>query len=639
MTTFLQFTIVGIVTGAIYATTASGLVVTYTTSGIFNFAHGAIGMVAAFTYWELRVNRHMPAPIALVLVLFVIAPVLGAAIEKIFVRPLRGVSEGVALVVTLGLLLIFLGVAQVIWDPQIGRTLPEFFAGRSVRIVSVVVTYHQLITIALAGAVAIALRLLFYETRTGIAMRAVVDDRDLAALNGAAPARVSQLSWALGSVLAALAGVLIGSLIALDQIVLTLLVVNGYAAAMVGRLKSLPRTFAGALALGLLESYSVGYLTGKVDFIDRLRPALPTLFLFAVLILLPQDRLRAGRLVGGRSPRVPGMRDSVIAGGLFVVLALVASTVLSGSNLTNVSQGLALAVMMLSLVLLTGWGGQISLCQLTFVGIGAFAMGKVSAGGSPIGLVAAALLAGLVGVLVALPALRLKGLYLALSTLAFALLADKVFFTDKHVLDTGGRLGVHRLELLGVGFGSDKAYMVLLAAFFALGAVFILALKRGTFGRLLAAMSDSPAACATLGLDLTRIKLGVFALSAAMAGVAGALYGGLRGSVGADDFSMLQSLFLLLPLTIGGINTVSGALIGGLGFALLNVIGNNLGGSLGSALPFLATGLGTVALARNPDGVAGILSQRFERFRSSRPEPRPAESVRGSEVDLAGVAG
>jgi branched-chain amino acid transport system permease protein len=639
MSTFLQFTIVGIVTGAIYATTASGLVVTYTTSGIFNFAHGAIGMVAAFTYWELRVNHHLPAPIALVAVLFVIAPLLGAAIEYVFVRPLRGVSEGVALVVTLGLLLICLGVAQVIWDPQIGRTLPEFFAGHTVKLVGVVVTYHQLITIALAGAVAIGLRLLFYETRTGIAMRAVVDDRDLAALNGAAPARVSQLSWALGAMLAALAGVLIGSLVALDQIVLTLLVVNGYAAAMVGRLKSLPRTFAGALALGLLESYSVGYLTGKVDFIDKLRPALPTLFLFAVLVLLPQDRLRAGRLVGGRSPRLPGMKESVIAGIGFVAVAFVASTVLTGANLTNVSQGLALAIMMLSLVLLTGYGGQISLCQLTFVGLGAFAMGKFAGGGSPIGLVAAAVLAGAVGMLVALPALRLKGLYLALSTLAFALLADRVFFTNKHVLDTGGRLAVHRLELLGVGINSDKAYLVLLAAFFAAGGILILWLRRGTFGRLLAAMSDSPAACATLGLDLTRIKVTVFGVSAALAGVSGALYGGLRGSVGAADFEMLQSLFLLLPLTIGGINTVSGALIGGLGFALLNVVGDQIGGSFGAALPFLATGLGTVLLARNPDGVAGLLSIRFERFRAARPEARPTPEIRGQEVDLAGAAG
>src|SRR5436305_7887974 len=209
MTEFLAFTITGIVTGAVYAIAASGLVVTYTTSGIFNFAHGAMGMLMAFIYWQLRVAWHWPAPIALILVLFVLAPLFGAAIERVLMRNVRGSDTGVALMVTLGLLLFLIGLALTWWKPTEPRAVAEFFAGHSVRVFSVNVTWHELIEIGVAGAVAAFLRILLYQTRTGIAMRAVVDDRDLTALNGGRPSRVSALAWALGTMLAAMAGILL----------------------------------------------------------------------------------------------------------------------------------------------------------------------------------------------------------------------------------------------------------------------------------------------------------------------------------------------------------------------------------------------------------------------------------------------
>src|SRR5438874_5188233 len=154
METFLAFTIVGVVTGAIYAVAASGLVVTYTTSGIFNFAHGAIGMLMAFTYWELRVNQHWPAPIALAVVLGVLSPLLGAVIERLLMRQLYSAPVRVAIVVTLALLVILLGVATAIWSPQEGRRLPEFFQGHDIQLAGVRITYHQLITLGVAGLIA-----------------------------------------------------------------------------------------------------------------------------------------------------------------------------------------------------------------------------------------------------------------------------------------------------------------------------------------------------------------------------------------------------------------------------------------------------------------------------------------------------
>src|SRR5437879_10801765 len=155
--------------------------------------------------------------------------------------------------------------------------------------------------------------------------------------------------------LAALSGILLAPKLQIEVLILTFLVVNGYEAAMIGQLKSLPLTFAGALALGLGESYAVGYLP-QSGFWSHIKPNIPMLFLFAVLLFLPQVRLRVGRVVGARSPRVPRGREVAIVGVAFVVVAWIVATTLSSANLATMGQGLGLAVIMLSLVLLAGYG-------------------------------------------------------------------------------------------------------------------------------------------------------------------------------------------------------------------------------------------------------------------------------------------
>jgi branched-chain amino acid transport system permease protein len=647
VTTFLAYTIVGIATGCIYALTASGLVVTYTTSGIFNFAHGAIGMLCAFTFWELTVQDGWPQWLALIAVLGVFAPLLGYLIERLLMRNLHGASTSTQIVITLGLMLAFIGIATVRWNPGEARVLPEFFAGHHVRLFTINVTYHQLLMIGAAVLVAGFLRLLFTRTQIGIAMRAVVDDPELASLTGADPDRVRAVSWALGASLAGLAGILLAPLVSLDIILLTLLVVNGYAAAMVGRLRSLPLTFAGGLALGLAEAYTIWKL--PTHLLNKIRPSLPIIFLYAVLLILPQAKLRAGRVVSGRRPpRVASLGESLVGGGLLVGIALVIAPQLSRSDLTLAGQGMVFALIMLSLVLLTGYAGQTSLAQMTFVGLGAFAMGKYFGGASVWGILVAAILAGAVGAVAALPALRLQGLYLALSTLAFAEAMSTMFFKNEAVFGYGGRLAVGRPNLLGVSFQSDHAYFVLITIVFALAGIGILALRRGKFGRKLVAMKDSPAACATLGIDLTFTKLAVFALSASLAGVAGVFFGGLRGQVGANDFEMLQSLVLLLLVTISGINSVSGALMGGLTFGLLPRLQQTFK-SLRN-LTYIGPGLAVLGVGRNPNGWTSEFAPlgaavRRRIFREQDADAAPVDGTaeppaEAEEVnDLVGVAG
>jgi len=639
MEKLITFTVLGIATGAIYAVAASGLVVTYVTSGIFNIAHGAIGMFCAFLYWQLHVGYGWPTLLSFVVVVFVFAPLIGALIERVLIRSLRDASVAQSLVVTVGLMVALLGLAQLIWQGDTSRTVVGFFTPWGLNIGDVFITGHQIVTIAAGIAVAGFIYVFLNRTRIGVAMRAVVDDRNLASLTGAHPDRVSQLSWAIGSSLAALAGILLAPILSLNVITLTLLIVNAFAAAMVGRLKSLPLTFAGAIALGLVENYAIGFVRLQ-GWLSALRPSLPIIFLFLVLIFLPEARLRAGRLVGAVTPNVPNARRALIASGVLVAAVWAISGVLGPGDIARLTQGLGLAIIMLSLVVLTGYGGQVSLGQMTFAGVGAYVMAKTGGGNTIHGLALAALIPGALGALVALPSLRLQGLYLALWTMSFALMMEFMFFGN--VLGLAA-IPIGRLEVFGISFGAPRTYLVFLAAVFGLMGMLVLWIRRGPFGRLLMAMRDSPVACATLGLSLTRTKLTVFMLSAAMAGLGGALFAGALTNVGSVEYIMLQSLPLLLLAVIGGITSVGGALIGGLSFAILPIIQEKIPGVQG--LVPLLIGLAAVSIARNPNGVAYQITEGIGkilpggRTRPPRPEgASPQTDTRAHDEEVARVA-
>ena len=636
MSQFLSLTVAGIATyGCVYAITAMGLVVTYTTSGIFNFAQGAIGMIGAFLFWQVSQGYHWPTWLSFVVVVFVFTPLLGALIERLIVRRLENAALEAKLTVTIALLLLGIAAATAIWNPQVARRIPQFFNGHQVSIGGVVLTWHQLIVVGASVLAAVGLRLFFYRTRAGVATRAVVDDRELASLTGAAPALYAQLGWALGCSLASVAGILIAPLVNLDITNLTLLVINGYAAAMVGRLRSLPLTFVGAIALGLMQSYAVGYLPIG-DIWTYLEQVIPMLFLIVVILVLPQSRASLARRVRVRAPRIVGRRESLITAGAFLAVAAVVAKTLSTSNLGYANRGIALAIIMLSLVMLTGYGGQVSLCQLTFAGLGAFAMSKVGGtGGSLLGILAAVGLAAAVGALVALPALRLRGLYLALATLAFAYGMDLAFFNNVRVFGVSLSLEVTRPHIPGVSFASDRSYLMLLAVVFTVLAVAVLAMRRSRFGRRLLAVNDSPAACLTLGIDMTRTKLVIFTLSAAVAGLGGALYGGAQGAVAPNDFSFIISLTLLLLAVAWGIRTTGGMLFAGVLFALGPLLQQHL--SQPRDIVSLLVGLAAIAVSQNPEGTFGG-NTALQKWRDRRSQPVPGGSG-GGEPALAGPQG
>ena len=634
MTSFLQYTIFGIILGAGFAIAATGLVVTYTTAGVFNFAHGAVGMIAAFSYWELVANHHVPAVLALVIILLVGAPIAGALVERVLMRRLHGATAERPIMVTLGLLVILTGVATIVWSPKSQYQLNPIVSG-SFRLVSINLQYQQVLTIGIAIALVIGLRFLFSSTRTGVGLRAVVDDPALLAMSGASPDAMSQYGWILGFVMAALAGVLLAltqEQTGISIVAMTLLVVNGYAAAIVGRLKNISVTFIAAIVIGLLEDYIIYYALPHLSqsLNSDITLALPMVFLFIALVMLPSVRLRAvGRLSTVRVPRMPSGKESVLGGAAFLVLAVIASVVLSsvvvrGTNLLNLGgEVMALGIVGLSLVLLTGYSGQVSLCQFSFMGIGAFLMGKVAGGGSLLGLLAAALVCAVLGALVALPTLRLRALYFALATFAFADAVDQGFFQDSRVF--GGGINVGRIILPGLSFGGNRSEFLLLSVFFVLVALLVLTIRRSLFGRRLVAMSDSPAAYATVGLNLAATKVAVFAIAAAMAGVAGGLYATVNGTVGSADFGFFSGIIFVLFVTVWSIRTVSGAFLAAVTYVVLTTFWST---GLG-----LVAGAGIILIGRAASGILGI-----DRLSTLLPLPWVRRgSAAGGSGTLAGI--
>jgi branched-chain amino acid transport system permease protein len=632
MEIFLSYTVVGIVAGCVYALIATGLVVTYNTTGIFNFSHGAIAMVGAYSYWQFQDDAQgwgINPVISLILVLFVLAPIFGLIVERVLMRPLQGAPVDLTLVVTLGLLLFLVGVAQISWDPNVTRNLPSFFNGDGFRIGYVQVTYHEVVAVVATVAIAIGLRILFNKTRTGIAMRAVVDNPDLLAMAGGQPIRVQQLAWSLSCSLAALAGILLAPIARLDILLLTLLVVDGYAAAVIGRLRSLPLAVGGAMAIGLGQNYLAGYLHN--GFLARIQFTIPMVVLFVMLILLPQDRLKSASFSGAVAPRVAGLKSSVIWGAVLIAGTALVSLGLSDINLRTGANGFALALVLLSLMLLTGYGGMVSICQMSMAGLGAIAMGHVASGGSLLGVLAAIGLSGAVGAALAFPTLKMRGLYLALATFAFATVMDQAVFTQ--VFGTGGNLAIGRPHIPGIPTQSDQAWMMVCCVVFTVAAIGVLAVRRSSFGRRLVAVNDSPAACATLGVNVNYTKLIVFTASAMMCGVAGVLIGGVTKQVDTLTFPALLSLVALLLARVGGINTATGVLLGAFTFAMFPVFVPHLPHWLHNQ--FLLTGIAAVSVGRDPNGIGGRIADAAEYLRKQfgmtpKPSFTPTGGVTGT---------
>ena len=614
--------VVGAALGGIYAISAGGLVLTYATTGVFNFAHGAIGAFLAFLYWELRVNQEWPTALALVAVLVVAAPLLGVILDVLLMRRLRHAPLVVQLMVTVGLMLAFMGITTTIWKPLTPRATPAFFEGSTgVTIGEVTATWHRIITVALAAGIALALRAFLYRTRLGISMRAVVDNRNLAALNGARPSRVSGAAWAMGCSMAGLAGILIAPETGMTVEGLTLIIVIAFAAAAIGQLKSVPLTVVGAMIIGLSKAFTGVFLSFGQDW-NYAPDAIPAVILFVAVLFLPQARLETGSVrLTKRTERLTTPVEALC--GAAAIVGVVAAWAngwipwFSGTNFgerTEIWLGrgagfLVIGLIMLSLVPLIGWAGQVSFANFAIAGIGALLYSHLGGQhGEPYGIVLVMLVCAPLGAAIALPALRLKGLYLALGTMAFAEFTDKVIVRHPEMLDPSAVGALYEpLRLFGFQMSSNpadrKAFVIFLAIAF--GALFfVLALlRRSRWARRWIAMSDSPAASATIGVNLITTKVAVFALSGALAGFAGCMLGLSAGSFRVDSFPLFAGLPLVLLLAVQGVRYPIAAFMGAVGLATFPALYEVTGRpSYLTSVELIGPGIAAAMMAFRPEG-------------------------------------
>lgn len=549
MNEILPFVVIGLVSGSVYGLAGVGLVVTYRTSGVFNFAHGVVAAVAAYLFYQLWVTNGLPWPVALVLCVFVLGPLAGMLLERI-ARTLTNAPVVSRVVATLG---IVVAVQQllVIYFGAVTLQLPPFLPTANIRVFDVNIGVDQLIVMAVALVGTAGLSLVLRFTRLGLQMRGVVDNTDLLGLTGGSPRRIRVWSWCIGSTFGCLSGIMLAPTIGVDAFILTLLVVSAFGAAALGLFRSLPLTYVGGLALGVGGALATKYV-GSVEFLSGLPPTLPFVVLFAVLVFAPRRKLvevsaeRRLPVIGGSSLPAPARRALVAVG--VIVLALVPHLV--GTQLVLYTTGLVYVIVFLSLIVLERFSGQLSLAQLAFVAVGGAGMSHLAAGAGLPWLVAAlagAFIAVPIGALLAIPAIRLSGLYLALATLGFGMVMESMVYGTRLMFGNG----IASLPAPRPSFAQgDTAYYYVVLLFVIGAAVLVVSVRRSRLGRLLRAMADSPVALATHGMNVTVVKVMAFCISAFLAGLAGAVLGPVTGQLSAISFGVFPSLMLVVVLAL-----------------------------------------------------------------------------------------
>lgn len=636
MSDLLGFVLSGLVSGALYALLATGLVLSYSASGLFNFAHGATAYLCALAFHELHSGFGWPAvPTALLLVL-VVAPALGWALDRLMFRKLARVGETAQIVATIGLLVALpalgLWTVELLADAgapvkpaenQFGLPGVGPSPAKSWQLMDGVgVDSDQLITWVATAVVAVGLWILMRHTPLGLRLRAAVDNRSLVELRGMSADRLSSVAWMLSSGLAGLAGVLATPLLGLSAHDFTLFLFVSATAAVLGRFMSIPLAFAGGLALGVLQNLVAGY----ADFAERItgfRTAVPFVILFAGLLLLTRRQRAAGTAavvappvdyLAGRSWARRWGPWAVAAALLALAFYTVTTPFWSGI----LAQGLAISLVFVSFTVVTGLGAMVSLAQATFVTCAALVAGLLMSHGWP--FFAAALVgtcaAALLGALVALPALRLGGRSLALATLALAFLADQVLFQMGWLRNGDTGWEIPRPVFGPVDLSDDRALGVAMVVLVTAAVAALGALRNSPTGRAMLAVRSAPAAAMASGISVVRTKLLLFTLSAGLAGFGGVMYASYNTRITATDFTAMTGLIWLAVVVAAGLRRPQFAVVAGLVFAIVpHLVADYVTESV--HLPVILFGLAGLALANDPDGYCAAVSVRLHRRRTA----------------------
>jgi branched-chain amino acid transport system permease protein len=675
----LGYIFAGIALGSIYAIAASGIVVTYVSSGVLNFAFGSIAYFLARFYYYLNTQQGWDQFPAVVVSVVLAGPALGAFLYLLLFRHLRLSSPLVKIVSTIGVSVALPPVAQLLFGNETITSAPGLASQPepTYAIFGATVTLDQLIAFGCVLAVVVIGTLILRFTDVGLKVKAMVDTEAMTSLSGVSPARISVCVWMVTTALAGLAGVLAAPSSGLTTDAMTALMASAFAAVVAARLRSLPAAVGVAMAMGLITDVSQRYLPVNSSLTSAILTSIPFFVMGAFLLayILVSGRINEASSTGGaldnairpmgggdEASAVQGKRGGgrVAGGGTSVivmrsgwsysmlgpaaVIGVVAllPALLTGYWLTLLAGGLAFAVIFLSFTVVVGEGGMIWLCQATFAGCGAIATAQLATNHG-INPLLAVFIGGLitvpVGVIIGLLTIRLGNLYVALVTLTFGLLAETLIFTLNVFYAGGVGVPVSRPGFLS----GDEAFAYVVLAVFVVIAVMVVNLRRSTTGLALAAVRYSEPGARTLGLSVLGLKLLVAAIGAFIAAVGGGLLALNYESALPTSYATFGGLVWLAVFVTIGLRSITAAAIAGLSFTLVPGIFQTYLPAAWGNVPTLLFGLGAVAVAIHPDGqvamnvrlVQGLVLQVIERRRPGPGGKPPGPSAAGGAAGVA----
>jgi branched-chain amino acid transport system permease protein len=640
----LSYVLAGLALGSIYAIAAASLVVTYVSSGVFNFAFGAMAFsVARFYYWLNTEQGWAIWPAALVS-LVVFAPLLGAALYGLLFRHLRLVSPLVKIVATIGLSVALPQVVKLVLGDLANVTAPGL-AERPLTVFhpfGATVNMDQLVTYIGLALVLVVGTVVLRFTDVGLKVRALVDSEALTSLSGASPSRISLGVWAASATLAGLAGILVAPTAGVSVDAMTFLMAAAFAAVVAARLRSLGLAVGVALAMGVVTSVIQRYLDPQDPISSQIVPSIPFAFMLAALLYYALRGQAGDGSAGGALDRAiradaedtpvviptaagrrgfvtPGLVASVVVVLVVALLPLVFDTYWTGLTATGICLGIAL----LSYTLVTGEGGMIWLCQITFAGFGGVLAAKLAseAGWNPlVAIVVGAVFVVPIGVVLGVLTIRLGNLYVALVTLTFGLLAQNLIFTRDDIYNFGQGTYMPRPDW---ALDNRTFSYLALGAFLVLG-LLIVNLRRSTAGLAMSAVRWSETGSRTLGLSVVQMKVLISGLATYVAAVGGGFLALNYQSSLPDSYNPFIGLVWLAVLVSIGARSIVGALIGGLVFHLLPGVFQSYIPSDWAAVPVILFGLGAIMLARNPEGVVAMHARQLAGYLGRRAEHRGA---------------
>jgi branched-chain amino acid transport system permease protein len=662
----LQYVIIGLALGSIYAIASSSIVVTFVSTGTLNFAFGAMAYVSARCFYWLNSQHHVSTALAGIVCVLVVAPVLGVALWALVFRRLGQQSTVIRVVATVGLSIALVPLADVTFGTVAISKAPGL-AGSPVpyyRFLGTVITLDQIIVYVALILVATSGVLILKRTAIGLRVRAMVDSEALTSLSGTTTNRISCGVWAVTTSLAGLCGVLVAPLGGLSIASMTALMTSSFAAVVAARLRSLPMAVVISLLLGLVASLLQYWLPPSGLLTALLLPSVPFIVLvsFLVIYVLLRQPVDENLGVGGvldravrpssgtarSSPpsQVPIARPvRAIAPVVLMIAVVLLPILLNGYWLGLVAGGFALGIAFLSFTLVTGEGGMIWLCQITFAGAGAIGSAQLvtAYGWAPLPAVLVFAVAVVpVGIVISVLTTNLGDLYVAIATLSFAIVMGTVVFTRDPFYNFGAGVSIARPSFaLG-----DRSFAYLSLATFAVIAIALLNLRRSTTGLALSAVRWSPAAAKTLDLSTVKTKVLASAVATYIAAVGGGFIAMSNGSAIPDSYVAYAGLIWLAVYVTLGVRSLWAALFAGLTFTLVPGLFGAYLPSSWSNLPTILFGVGAVLVVNNPDGVVATYGRQFQALlvmlargrRPARPLPEPPAPLPTSTEVLAAVA-